>query len=358
LPIPEFLQERLMLGEPGSEAARGSNNWVVAGDHTTTGAPLLANDPHLDFQMPSLWYLAHLHGERIHVTGPTFPGLPGFPIGHNEHLAWGLTNVGPDVQDLVIEHLDPDDPLRVEYAGAFEPVTVRDEVIRVKGRKDVELRVRETRHGPIVTEYYDGVGEEVALRWTALADDDSTVVAFSELVYASTVDEGLEAMRSYVAPAQNIVLADRDGHIGWLAAGRYPLRSDGGDGNLPVPGWDRAHEWTGWLPFEDWPRAVDPERGWFATANARTVGPDYPHYLGDDFSAPYRTQRIVDRLSAGVPLDGAEMAAIQRDVVSLLAVELLPTLRGAADRAELSVVVDGWDGSMDADSAAAALFQA
>jgi penicillin G amidase len=357
-PIPEFLQELLMLAEPGTEAARGSNNWVVAADHTTTGAPLLANDPHLDFQMPSLWYLAHLEGERLHVTGPTFPGLPGFPIGHNEQLAWGLTNVGPDVQDLVVEHFDPADPLRVEYAGAFEPVTVRDELIRVKGGKDVELRVRETRHGPIVTEYYDGVGEEVALRWTALADDDATVVAFSELVYATTVDEGMEAMRSYVAPAQNIVLADRDGHIGWLAAGRYPLRSDGGDGNLPVPGWDGAHEWTGWLPFEEWPRAVDPEQGWIATANAKTVGPGYPHYLGDDYSSPYRTQRIVDRLSVALPVDGAAMAAIQRDVVSLLAVELLPTLRGAAERAGLAAVVDGWDGSMDADSAAAALFQA
>lgn len=355
---PAVLRELLRLADPGQEASRGSNNWVVDGAHTTTGAPLLANDPHLDFEMPALWYLAHLDGDQMHVTGPTFPGLPGFPIGHNDHLAWGLTNVGPDVQDLVIERFHPDDPLQVEFQGGYEPVTLREELIRVRGGKDVTLQVRETRHGPVVTEFYDGVGEEVALRWTALAGDDATVVAFSQLAFATTVESGMEAMRHYVAPAQNVVFADTEGHIGWLAAGRYPLRADGGDGNLPVPGWDGAHEWTGWLPFEDWPRALDPERGFLASANAKTVGPGYPHYLGDDFSAPYRTQRIVDRLEASLPVDADGMAAIQDDVVSLLAVELMPTAEAAAIRGGLGEVMEGWDGSMDADSPAAALFQA
>jgi len=354
---PSSLKELLRLADPGQEASRGSNNWVVAGEHTTTGAPLLANDPHLDFQMPALWYLAHLDGDQMHVTGPTFPGLPGFPIGHNEQLAWGLTNVGPDVQDLVLERFHPDDPLQVEFRGGYEPVTLREEVIRVRGGKDVALQVRETRHGPIVTEFYDGVGEEVALRWTALADDDATVIAFSKLVYATTVEEGMEAMRQYVAPAQNVVLADTVGHIGWIAAGRYPLRSDEGRGNLPVPGWDGEHEWTGWLAFEDWPRSMDPAEGFLATANGKTVGPDYPHFLGDDFSAPYRTRRIVDRLDAALPVDPEEMAAIQDDVVSLLAVDLMPVAEAAAIRGGLGDVMAGWDGSMDADSPAAALFQ-
>ena len=356
---PAFLQALFPVTQHLGEAGRGSNNWVVSGEHTTTGAPLLANDPHLDFQMPALWYLAHLEGDRLHVTGPTFPGLPGFAIGHNEHLAWGLTNVGPDVQDLVLERFHPDDPGRVEVAGGYEPVTVREEVIRVKGGKDVVLSVRETRHGPIVTEFYAGVGEEVALRWTALAGDDATVVAFSELALAANVEEGMRALRHYVAPAQNVVLADTDGHIGWVAAGRYPLRSGGDDGNLPVPGWDGEHEWQGWLPFEQWPRSQDPERGWIATANARTLDPDYPHFLGDDFSAPYRTRRIVERLTAELPISADGMAGIQDDVVSGFAVELLPALRGAVSgRPALEDLLEGWDGGMRADSAAAALFQA
>lgn len=352
---PAFLRELMGYGNPG----KGSNNWVVGASNTETGLPILCNDPHLGYQMPALWYLAHVHGEDIHVAGATFPGLPMVVIGHNERLAWGLTNVNPDVQDLVLERFDPDDPHKVEYMGQFEPVTVRNEVIEVKGGEPVTVEVRETRHGPIVTRFFPGVGEEVALRWTALQDTDDTAVAYAELTLADSVEEGQRAMRHYVAPAQNIVMADVDGHIGWVAMGRIPIRPAGDDGNHPVPGWDGQHEWLGYVPHEENPRSYDPPQDWIVTANNRPAPPDYPYYLGDDWSAPYRAERIIELLEPTFPATLDEMATIQGDQRSLYAVDLMPALLAAAqDEPDLLLQLQRWDGTMREDSAGAAIFQA
>jgi penicillin G amidase len=337
----------------------GSNNWVVHGDHTTTGSPLLANDPHLQLSMPSVWYLAHLRGDRLHVAGATFPGLPLVVIGHNEHVAWGLTNVNPDVQDLVLERFDPADPLRVAFEGGFEDVVVREERIEVKGGKNVVLQVRETRHGPIMTEFYDELDSEVALRWTALQPGDRSVEAFSGVNLAASVEEAAAALEHYQGPAQNFALADDDGHIGWVAAGWVPLRPDGDDGNLPVPGWDGQHEWLDYVPFEGLPQAFDPERGWIVTANNRPVGDDFPYPLGDDWSAPYRARRIEQRLTDALPISPEGMAAIQSDTTSLLALELIGPFRTALRHdPRVAALVREWEGEMATDSVGATVFQA
>ena len=352
---PAFLRELMPIGEPGL----GSNNWVIAGENTTTGAPLLANDPHLGLQIPSVWYLAHLDGDKIHTVGATFPGLPLVVIGHNEHLAWGLTNVGPDVQDLVIERFNANDPHLVMVKGKYQPVGIREEIIQVKGGKAVTLEVRETIHGPVMTEFYPGVGEEVSLRWTALLPEDDTAIAFAKLNLARSVEEGYQALSRFVAPAQNIVLADTQGHIGWVAAGLVPDRGEGEDGNFPVPGWDGKHEWEAWIPYEEMPHSFDPARGWIVTANNRPVGDDYPYFLGDDWSSPYRAQRISDLIVEKMPLSAEDMAAIQADRYSLMAEELMPAFRRAtAKNADMEALVDGWDGEMVEDSVAVTIYQA
>jgi len=352
---PAFLRQLMPIGEPGL----GSNNWVVSGEHTSTGAPLLANDPHLGLQIPSVWYLAHLDGDKIHSVGATFPGLPLVVIGHNEHLAWGLTNVGPDVQDLVIERFNANDPHLVMVEGKYEPVTVREEIIEVKGGKPVTLEVRETIHGPVMTEFYPGVGEEVSLRWTALLDADDTAIAFAKLNLAQSVEEGYEALSRFVAPAQNIVLADTAGHIGWVAAGLVPHRAEGDDGNRPVPGWDGEHEWEAWIPYEEMPHVIDPPRGWIVTANNKPVGDDYPYFLGDDWSSPHRAQRISDLIVERMPLTHEDMASIQADRYSLMAEALMPAFRRAtAKKPDIDALVEGWDGEMVEDSVAVTIYQA
>ncbi len=344
----------------------GSNAWVVHGSRTDTGAPILANDPHLGVSVPAIWYLAEVDAPDLHVIGPTLIGLPGFPIGHNDHIAWGLTNVGADVMDLYREQPDPSDPSRVKRPDGWETLTEVVETIVVKGRpRPVELTVRIGSNGPLVTEFYEGdfdPAEEVAMRWTALDDGDQTVTAFFGVMTARNWDEFRAALEPYVAPSQNFVYADREGHIGWQVPGNIPLRHPSFDGQRAGRGWVAEDAWQGWVPYDELPRAYDPLQGWIVTANNKPIPDDYKHDLGRAFTAPHRAIRIIDLIEQGDGRDVAGHRSIQMDVISPQAAELVPAILGARPASLLEShaqdLVRDWDGSHDVDSGGAAVFNA
>lgn len=343
--------------------AFGSNSWVVAGSHTTTGRPLLANDPHLGFRAPSVWYLARLEAPGLSVTGATLPGLPGVIIGHNARIGWGLTSVEPDVQDLYLEEVDPKDPSRYRFRGQWQNFAARTETIRVRGAAPVMLDVRSSVHGPIVTDVLAGANRlrrPVALRWTGLDPDDTTAEAFLGFDRAGNWEEFLAAAGRLKAPAQNIVYADVDGHIGYTATGAIPIRPRA-DGLLPVSG-AGDDEWSGYVPFEKLPRVLDPPRGFVVTANNRVVSPRYSWPFTRDWPEPYRAMRIADRLAALPKVSPEDMRAIQMDQVSYQARELLPLLldtvpKDASSRDALRLL-SAWDGSFAADSVPASIYAA
>ncbi len=354
------------FGRGGREI--GSNNWVVGGSRTESGLPLLANDPHLSASIPSIWYLAEMQGDQIHATGATFPGLPAIVIGHNERVAWGVTNVGPDTQDLYVERINPANPNQYAVSDGedWEDMTVVEETIVVDGAdQPLAWAARSTRHGPLISDV-TGTGVPVALRWVALEPGDSTMDAFLGINYAGNWQEFVDALRLYVSPSQNVVYADVEGNIGYYAPGRIPIRAEGHDGMLPVPGWDGAAEWQGFIPFDELPHTYNPEAGYIATANNRIVGDDYPYLISNDWAPPYRAERIVqliEQLSDGDATIAAEdMAAIQADRSSAQVADLLPfllTVQPQDDRGRRALgYLQGWEGEMALDSVAASIYQA
>ncbi len=271
LELDSFLQLNLQLG--GIDV--GSNNWVVAGSRTDTGLPLLANDPHLGSRIPSIWYLVELSGGPLHVTGATFPGLPGVATGHNDSIAWGVTNLGPDVQDLYMERVNPANLNQYEVDGAWVDMVIVEELITVKGEDEpVRWAARSTRHGPLLSDVSGGTTSPVALRWPALDATDTTITAFANAGTATNWEEFTASLRDYVAPSQNFVYADKEGNIGYYAPGRIPVRAEGHDGMTPVPGWDSQYEWQGWIPFEEMPHAYNPAK--WATSSPPTTRPSPP----------------------------------------------------------------------------------
>ena len=346
----------------------GSNAWVVTGEHTASGRPLLANDPHLGLEIPSVWYLAHISTPEFEIVGATLPGLPLPVLGRNRNLAWGFTNTGSDVQDLFIERVDPDDPARYLAPEGSLPFTVRTETIEVRGGDPVELTIRGTRHGPVISDVLDEddefleAGHVLALSWTALDEDDLSAQA---VVRATTAPDGegfVEAFRDLAVPQQNVVFADRDGNIGYVAPGRVPIRASG-QGHMPVPGWTGDHDWVDRIPYEALPRASNPASGRIVTANNRMVPHDYPHYLTDDWTAPYRARRIGALLDARPEHDVASFTAIQQDLVSLAAARLTPVLLGLAEPSngtvrEALAMLGGWDHGMQRDRAEPLIYTA
>ena len=337
----------------------GSNGWAVSGEHTESGKPLLANDPHLRLEIPGVWYLAHVSTPEFEIVGATLPGLPLPLLGRNRHFAWGFTNTGPDVQDLFVERIDPDDRSRYLVPGGSAPFEVRTERIGVSGEEAVELTVRETRHGPVISDLLEESaefleeGHVLAFAWTALADDDRTAEALVRVTTAEDWDGFVEALRDAAVPQQTIVFADRAGNIGHIAPGRVPVRASG-QGHMPAPGWTGTHDWIGWVPFEELPRAYNPAAGRVVSANNRIVPLDYPHYLTDAWAPPYRAQRIEALLDARPRHDVASFTAIQQDLLSLAAARLLPVLlaltepAGGDARSALSML-EQWDRSMARD---------
>ncbi|WP_210424391.1 penicillin acylase family protein [Gephyromycinifex aptenodytis] len=334
-----------MVPEPG----KGSNNWVLSGAHTASGKPLLADDPHLGLPNPMLWYLAELHGPGVHSIGATIPGLSAVVIGRNDTIAWGVTNTGPDVQDLYVEPADA-------------PLRTRVETIGVKGKPDVHLTVAESRHGPIISGIgAKDLGERVALRWTALDPGDTTLDAFIGINTATSWEEFREAMRHYVAPSQNFVYADVTGKIGYLAPGRIPIRH--WPGTLPVPG-DGNHEWSGYIPFEELPQVLDPGDGMVVTANNQVPPDSYRHTVANPrmWAEPHRATRILQLLRGRSELTVDDMSAIQLDTRSLaweqLRAPLLATAPADAQSAAALEQLRDWDGVQDLDSVAASLYEA
>jgi penicillin amidase len=355
LAINRTIEDSLGLGG----TAIGSNNWVIGRARTTTGMPLLANDPHLGAQTPSIWYLAHSTGGALDAIGATLPGAPGVIIGHNQYIAWGVTNTGPDVQDLYVEHIN--DRNEAEHNGAWEPMRVIPEIIKVKGQPDVTIQVRITRHGPLISDVLEAQGEALAFRWTALDDEDRTLEAFANIERADNWREFTNALSVYKAPMQNFVYADTEGNIGYYAPGALPIRAKG-DGTLPAPGWTGEYDWQGYVPFAELPHAYNPPQGFIATANNKVVPDSYPHLITSSFAAPYRAARIVELIQSKDKHSPDDIAAMQADVRSVQARELLPSLlqAGATDDRTRAAIefLRGWDGAISADSAQAALYEA
>jgi len=345
----------LMSAPESSSADSGSNNWVVSGAHTQSGKPLLANDPHLGHSVPNVWYLVHLKAPALNVAGASLPGLPAVTIGHNERIAWGVTNTGPDVQDLYVESFNVRDPKKYLHNGEWVEATEREDVIRVRGARGYQLRVRTTRHGPVVA--HDG-NRNLALRWTAL-EPGALRFPFLRINQAQNWQEFTTALREYAGPMQNFVYADRDGNIGFYAAGWVPIRKQG-DGTVPSPGADDDYDWLGYIPFENLPHAYNPTSGIIATANGRIVPDGYPYFITRMWASPYRTARIYQLLEAGSRLTVTDMLRIQTDIRALEDQWIAQRLLAAAaqyppEAAEAEYALSllaTWDGEARADSAA------
>ncbi len=385
----------------------GSNGWVVAGEHTASGAPLLAGDPHLELGMPSVWYEAHLRCAETgpacpyDVAGVTFPGVPGVIIGHNEDVAWTFTNVGADVTDLYVERVPPDDPTRYEVEGEWVDAEVRTEELRAADGTVEELEVVVTRNGPVISEVYsppmardpealpeadealaphDAAREEeldadeptagtgsarhaLSLRWPAL-EPGPTVEAIPTLNAASDFADVQEAAADFVVPAQNLLYADAEGTIGYQASGWLPIRRHH-DGSVPVPGWDDRYQWEGYLPAERLPTERDPERGWIISANEPPVAPDaYGFPLGVDWLPGLRAQRIEELVTGALgDYDVDDALAHQLDTHDPFAEVVRPSalaVDAEGDEAVATVqrLLERWDGRAEADSVGAAAFMA
>lgn len=359
----------LLVPSSAGGTGRGSNNWVVAGSKTASGRPLLANDPHLAAVQPGVWLELHLRAPGYEARGVALPFSPGIILGATPHHAWGATNVTGDVQDLYEERLSADGTAAL-YEGTEEPLTIHREEIAVRGKDPMVLEVRETRHGPILTHFEEGIlqtayrpipGPAVyALRWTGHEVGIRPTLAL-DAARATSFEEFRGAVLKIGCPGQNFVYADVDGAIGYQCTGLHPIRR-AGDGSIPAPGWVTTHEWDGWIPSEELPRRENPGSGFVATANNDIHDPSSPHPISTDFHEPYRFRRIAQLLEARDDHDVASMRAIQTDTVSLPARETLPLLlrvepRTDAQREALALLA-AWDGDMRADAAAAAVYNA
>ncbi|MES2210318.1 MAG: penicillin acylase family protein [Chloroflexota bacterium] len=359
----------------------GSNNWVVSGSQSASGGALLANDPHLGFSQPSVWILNGLHCREVNaacpfdVAGVSFPGVPGVILGHNARIAWGATNVGPDVQDLFRETIDPNDSTRYLYKGVSTAFETRTETIKVAGGEPETITVRSTVHGPILNDVDSRLADQdpLALRWTATAEPDGAFTALFRLNTASDFEDFRNALRDYGSPSQNLVYADVEGHIGYQFPGLVPIRAGERTGDRIRDGASGTQDWTGYIPFDDLPWQFDPPSGLIVTANNAAVDGNYPYFVGDDWDPGYRAQRITDLLTARAGklttaggqtaaggLTTADLGAIQMDTYLLRADTIVPLLADAspatADGRLLLDRIRSWNRSCDVDSMGCAAY--
>jgi penicillin G amidase len=372
-PLPDYLDTVYGTTRTGQASAipdtTASNNWVVDGKRSDDGRPLLANDPHLAFTIPSIWYLAHLSFQNQDVAGGTLPGIPAIVAGRNRHVAWGETNTGPDTQDLYLERLNPDNRREYQVPGGWASFESRLEVIRVRFGGDRRILVRSTRHGPVMPA--DSAfgraapdGYVIALAWTALAPDDTTLDALLGLDLAQNSAEVKTAALRFVTPMQNIVYADDAGQIGLILPGRVPLRSKYNDslGLVPAPGWDGRYDWQGFIPPKEMVSIMDPSSGQIATANNKTAPDNYPYTLTREWDVSYRYDRIEQLLAQSTRNSPARFAAMQNDIIDLYAIALKRRLVAAgpfaAQDAEAARLVENWNGAMDANRPEPLIFAA
>ncbi|HEX6911451.1 MAG TPA: penicillin acylase family protein [Longimicrobium sp.] len=357
VPIPELPEQAAWLLD-GLSAARASNAWVVGGERTRSGKPILANDTHLALRAPGIWFLAALHGGGVETAGMTIPGIPLVVIGHGKTVAWGFTNAMTDDVDFFVEQVDSADPTRYRTETGWAPFQVREERILVRGAPAVTHRVRTTRHGPVLSDVERRAGDRVlAMRWTG-QDPSTEVRALLGMNRARNAAEFTAALRGFDNPHQNVVFADAEGNIGYWMAGRVPIRASG-DGVLPVPGWTGEGAWTGWLGFDQHPHVLNPPAGFIVSANNRPAGADYPHRIASHWAAPYRAQRIHDLVAASRGLTAADVARQQMDVQDGFAQRYLPHAVRAAERigdAGTARLLREWNGEASVDSRAATVF--
>ncbi len=337
----------------------GSNNWVVAGSRTFSTRPILANDPHRVIAAPSLRYWVHLNAPGWNVIGGGEPILPGVSIGHNEHGAWGLTIFGQDSEDLYVYDTNPANPNEYRYRGGWEAMRVISDTIPVKGEKPETVELKYTRHGPVLFE--DRANRKAyALRAGWMEPGGAPYLASLRMNQAKTWEEFREACSYNNMPSENMVWVDRDGNIGWQAAGIQPIRR-GWSGILPVPG-DGRYEWEGFLPITSLPHEVNPTRGFIATANNFLMPEKYPYkdLLHLTWSDPFRASRIEEVLGSGRKFNVAEMARLQNDDLSVAARALTPLLRPVALTSPASArardLLTSWDFVLDRDSVAAGVY--
>ncbi len=368
----------------------GSNSWAVSGDLTTSGKPLLANDMHLGIQMPSIWYQNALHCQPksdacpFEVTGFSFVGVPGVVAGHNDRLAWAYTNLGPDVQDLFIEKVNPENPDQYEVDGQWVDFEIRKETIKVGGGDPVELSVRISRHGPVISDTYGALKDQVdsedltaqpfkdksgvalpdtyaiALQWTALTPSTpfEAIWGFNK---ATNWEEFRAAGQNFHVPAQNLLYADVDGNIGYQTPGDIPIRKKG-DGTLPVPGWTGEYDWSGFIPFDELPFTFNPQSGFIVTANNQASPRDYPYLITKDWDYGQRAARIVDMIqNAPGKIDADYFKSMHGDSKNLNAETLTPILLSLNLDPQLAAVRDqflsSWNYQETADSQAASVFE-
>lgn len=366
--IAPAAQPHAALSLPGSIPARmhepdsceaclpGSNNWVVAGAHTVSGKPLLSNDMHLPHRVPGVWYEVQLHSGDFNIEGFSLPGLPFISVGHNQHIAWGFTNLNPDVQDLFIENFNTNG--EYQTPTGWQKPEIDHQAIHVKGQPDVAIDVVITRHGPIISSLFPGETRKIALGWLVY-DPHAISVPLFDLDSARNWDEFRKALSHFATPSQNVVYADIDGNIGYQPMGFVPIRA-AGDGTVPVSGADGKHDWVGYVPFDKLPSLYNPPSGIIATANSKITPEGYPYQLATQWFPPYRSERIYQLLKSGKKFSPADMLAIQADVTSAydrFFAEKLAYAIGHSSKAtdrtrEAAAIMRGWDGAMSADAVA------
>ena len=364
--VPEAQSSLLADLDPILRPSHGaSNSFAVSGSRTASGAPILANDPHLGLDSPIVWYLVRIETPEHLLVGATSPGGPFVIIGHNGHLAWSLTTTHSDTQDLFLEKLDPADPARYATPVGTAAFETRTETIHVRGGEDEQLTIRNSRHGPILSDlarfHRVDSGYALALSWPALRADDRTATAIHHLNFARTVDEALVALHDFHSPQQNFVLADTAGNIGFVAAARVPVRKTlNANSMMPAPGWDSDYDWAGFLPFKELPQVKNPPEGFIATANSRITPAGYSHFITGHWQESYRQDRIQEYLRADSKVTMDSAATIMRDTYSAAAKKqlaaLMPSLEtmGTASNEEKAAieVLKQWDFHVDRDQAA------
>ncbi len=360
-----------LIDLPGGKDGIGSNNWALSGKLTPSGKPLLANDPHLGLSVPAIWYVAHLDAPGLNVLGATLPGIPAVVLGRAEKFAWSFTNTNPDVQDLYIEHIDEKNPGMYRGPDGPLPFKVRQEIIDIKGAPPLHFIVKETRHGPVISDSYvratraiDTKRFALALRWTALDIENQSVAGLLEMNRAKDMDSFKQLLRQNYAPMQNVVMADTEGNIAYQAAGVAPQRvlHRGLYGVAPALGWEKQYDWNGYIPFEQLPASTNPEQGWIATANQRIIALNDPNPLTADWDLSARYDRIVDLIQSRNTHDVNDMKTMQADTLSLSSIPLLELFKASTPSHPLGnkalEISKDFNGDMKVNSAAALIFNA
>ena len=372
--IPEGLKAVSELPDPFSNAMvwverltglsipGASNNWVVSGKKSVTGKPILANDPHLGLTIPSIWWEAHMVCPTINVSGFALPGVPGIAVGHNLHVAWGVTNVMVDDVDFYVEKINPENPRQYWVNDHWEEMKVKEDTIRVRGQDPVKIEILLTRHGPIVSDTKSSRERALSARWTFTEGLAPTRAAYL-LAKAKNIEEVKEALRYWEVPGQNLVFADVDGNIGYWCCATIPIRSKG-DGILPMPGWTDEYEWKGYVPFEKRPHLINPKEGFIATANNKVIDDSYPYFITRYWEPLDRITRIRQLLNEKEKLSVDDFKRMQQDIYSVLASEMVPRMIQVLERRftdedgqRAKDILSKWDFIMDKDSAGACLFE-